>query len=176
MCKVSSASSLELIHLEATLHVAASGRQLLLDNCWVTLRRVELLQSRNGVQGGDTTSINGLPSTTIFLTRSCTFFLLRSHGTLVSGSRIVRSKLHPAVRSVPPYRLMAASWAIRGWEYNSTTSAPFRWYMLSASRMMSSTRRSSGTGIGLRRTRSSTSSSMQSSITFPVLRLRTTRR
>ena len=70
----------------------------------------------NGVQGGDPTSMNGLLSVTIFLTRPCTLVLLRSHGALVSGSRIVRSRLQPAVRSVPPYFRMAASWAMRGWE------------------------------------------------------------
>ena len=79
----------------------------------------------NGVHGGDPTSMKGLLTVTIFLTLFCTSFLLRSHGEFVSGSRMVRSKLHPAVKSVPPYFLMAASCAIRGCEYSSTTSAPF---------------------------------------------------
>ena len=93
----------------------------------------------NGVHGGDPKSMKGLLTVTIFLTLLCTSFLLRSHGEFVSGSRMVRSKLHPAVKSVPPYFLMAASCAIRGCEYSSTTSAPFFWYMPNASRIISST-------------------------------------
>ena len=46
--------------------------------------------------------MNGLPSTIILRTRLCTALSLKSHGLSVSGSRIVRSRLHPGFNCTPP--------------------------------------------------------------------------
>ena len=88
----------------------------------------------------------------------------------------MRSRLHPGTSRAPSYGRMAASCATLGCEKISTTSGPFTAYILMASFMISSTRTSSGLCSLLLSTSSLTSSTMQSSMIFPVRKLRTMRR
>ena len=110
-----------------------------------------------------------------FLTRVCTDSRLRSHGSPVAGSFVVRSRLHPGRSVVPPNFLPLASWQTLGCENISHTSGPLRSKSSSAFFKVSSILMSSGFSRYLLSLASVVSSTMHSSMSFPVDRLHTLR-